>query len=239
MSAGYQKDFERAEKTFVYQRVFHRSSTTGQTRMVTLTPITGQGGIEEEDCIGPMLPDALVEAVSRGEVDPITKLPIVDLNPSSPARRSNSTPSTISSSFYAAPKPKWIRETKSAGQKTLDTFFARGQTAVVADTAARPPLRTVTNVAAAPLATGGQASTDVWEKAPDEKSRYFASATMTANQSSPDLRLGESAHLATFTPTQVRRRLSRCSSTESGEISSPASCSRKRASDQLQSSPPS
>lgn len=175
--ATYQRDFEMAEKTFVYQRVFHRSSTTGQTRMVTLTPCTGQAGIEDEDCIGPLLPEELVDAISRGEVDPITKEPIVDLVPMSPPmmNRSKSMAATTTISNTAS-KPKWIRETQSAGQKTLDNFFSKGRPVEKQSTATmlRKPLAPMTNTAS----TSTSLTAEVMERSAVEKSKYFAASTL-------------------------------------------------------------
>lgn len=235
--ATYQRDFEKAEKTFVFQRVFHRSSTTGQTRMVTLTPCTGQTGIEDEDCIGPMLPEELIDGISRGEVDPITKEPIVDLVPMSPPRHGRARSMAATSSAPNGPngKPKWIVGAQSTGQKTLDTFFSKSRPVVqkqVIDAPTRQPLAPMTNTVSNPA----MLRRDVVENTPVEKSKYFADSTLV--QSSPDLvQAGFEHHLATFTPTHSRKALARCLSTDSGEISSPASSSIKRAKERLHSSP--
>ena len=227
--ATYQHDFEKAEKTFVYQRVFHRSASSGNIRMVTLTPCNGQADIEDEDCIGPMLPDAVVGAIASGDVDPITRLPIVDLNPA-PPQRSHSTP-TQPSSFYAGVKPKLAREVPLGRQKTLDGFFARAQTFHDTEKAGRKALGVVTNVTSSFAASSthrGVATPKQDEMGGAEKSKYFACSPVEECNV---------AQLASFTPTNAKRRFSRCLSTDSGEISSPASSARKHSRNQLQSSP--
>jgi hypothetical protein len=230
--ATYQKDFEMAEKTFVYQRVFHRSSTNGQIRMVTLTPCAGHSDIDEEKCIGPIISESMVNAIALGDMDPITRKPILDLT-RSPPRRSTSTPNR--SSFYAAAaKPQSTKSGPPAGQKTLDTFFSHSQNVVskIESSSSRLPLKAVTNTT---LGRTEQSVTDCFpENVPEEQSKYFTTMTV---QSSPNLEHEEIAHLATFTPTQSKRHLTRSMSTDSGEISSPASSAKKGTIDQLQSSP--
>ncbi|UZJ57264.1 hypothetical protein CBS101457_006584 [Exobasidium rhododendri] len=244
----YQADFERAEKTFVYQRVFHRSTTTGKVRMVTLTSCPEQTSIDEEDCIGPTLSETMVSGIASGDIDPITKEAIADLSCSQqPSRRTISAPSiTSTKSFYGAKKPDLTRGSSMVGQKTLDTFFSRppiaqsGTNITPRSTAGSPtkrkPLQTITN--AAPSSAWSVVET---QTIPEEKSKYFTSS-YAATQASPPFEQAEFAHLATFTPTQRKRHISRSMSNDSGEISSPACSSikmkkRRTTSDQLQSSP--
>lgn len=233
---SYQKEFEMAEKTFVYQRVFHRSTTTGQVRMVTLTPCEGQTGVESQDCIGPLLPDHLLDSIARGDVDPITKKSLVENESSIQIGISRSK----SSSFYAVSKPKWIRETQSAGQKTLDTFFSRNNhnaneqassSSSLSNHPMRKPLGNVTNTVSASLIEEAVAS-----QAPLEKSKYFAASPMLASSPVFDQQ-AQFDDLASFTPTQRKGSLTRRLSTDSGEISSPASSSIKRTRERLLSSP--
>lgn len=227
-----------AEKTFVYQRVFHRSTTTGQPRMVTLTPCTSTPGVEEEECIGPLLPDDLIEGISRGEIDPITKEPIADLVPTSPPRlsRSNSMAATTKAS-KAAVKSGWIRETQSAGQKTLDTFFSKSRTIEQRSQSmtvnARKPLQPMTDNAL----LSGIISAEATSITAVEKSKYFAASNNIVESSPIHTQSGFDHHLASFTPTQSKRTLTRCLSTDSGEISSPASSAVKKTKEKLNSSP--
>ncbi|EPQ26882.1 uncharacterized protein PFL1_05517 [Pseudozyma flocculosa PF-1] len=76
--ATYAREFRKAELTFVHQRVWDPR----QARMTTLTPLPDGTLDEMVPFIGAPIDDELARQIAEGDVDPVTRLPMVDLVPS-------------------------------------------------------------------------------------------------------------------------------------------------------------
>lgn len=206
---GYQEAFERAERTFVYQRVFHRESAD-DVRIVTLTPPSNQDLCQDDDCIGSPMSHDMARLVSIGELNPITKAPIVDISPLQ-------NPSERQSPFVRQKAMKVNSLPNSSKQRKIHGFFPRAQS-----DQCRSPLQTKNNIEAIgtlhPPATGKTASPP-------------------RTTISPYVECNSISQLATFTPVKERKRCASPSSSD-GLISSPTSASTKRQHYDLSMSPP-
>jgi exonuclease-1 len=79
--ANYLDDFKQAELTFLYQRVF----CPKVEKLVTLTPLDDSVNVEEMSFIGDDVDPEIALGVACGDLDPMTKEPII-LKPSMAAR---------------------------------------------------------------------------------------------------------------------------------------------------------
>ncbi|KAN0065259.1 hypothetical protein ACQY0O_001756 [Thecaphora frezii] len=73
----YAREFRKAELTFVHQRVWDPQ----QRCMATLTPLPDGTLDEMVPFIGAPIDDELARRIAEGDVDPVTRLPMVDLVP--------------------------------------------------------------------------------------------------------------------------------------------------------------
>lgn len=113
----YSAEFRRAELTFVHQRVFDPRTNT----IVTLTPLPPDIDDSSIAFIGPDMSDAEACGIAHGEIDPISRLPMVDIAPEqtlafAPAHSRN-TPSSKKSASRKVDKAE-------AGQRSLKSFFS-------------------------------------------------------------------------------------------------------------------
>jgi exonuclease-1 len=109
---GYLEDFYRAELTFLHQRVFCPKSL----RIVFHTEPTTPIAEEQMPFIGSYVEPEIAQGIARGDLDPMTKKPIVTErrdNMASPA-----TPWTVSKA-----QPQRLPPGDSKKGKPIDTFF--------------------------------------------------------------------------------------------------------------------
>ncbi|ETS73777.1 hypothetical protein PFICI_14723 [Pestalotiopsis fici W106-1] len=100
--SDYLKEFQQAELTFLYQRVYCPNAQ----EQVFLTPLPEGVNAEDMPFIGAAVEPATSQAIARGDVDPITKEPII--LPLSPASRKRRASSSVEESQNAAIPPKPI-----------------------------------------------------------------------------------------------------------------------------------
>ncbi|KAG6850129.1 hypothetical protein H0H93_000751 [Arthromyces matolae] len=74
---NYFNDFKLADKCFQHQRVY----CPLDGKLVYLTEVEGEWAEEEEAYVGGNLDSSLAKALALGDVDPVTLLPIEDINP--------------------------------------------------------------------------------------------------------------------------------------------------------------
>jgi 5'-3' exonuclease len=213
--ADYKVAFERAERTFVYQRVFDRDAQGG----VRLTTLTSLGGVDNDktmdDCIGPLIIDDHLHAMANGDLDPISRQPIEDLSRSHAA---------VTTTMFSQNRSRWIQQRKGGsrvaqsqlprGQKKLEGFFSKQPGAISSQRCAKPLAGIDLNEST------GRVST----QRPAEKSPFFAKET---EKESPRKVYEGNSILATFStpPTQkmVRKRRPSDECSIDGLISSPSS----------------
>lgn len=213
--ADYLDNFKQAELTFLYQRVFCPKAG----KLVTLTPPEDDIDLDELPYIGCDVDADIAVGVARGDLDPMTKEPIVlkPLAPSKPAlgiqRRQ-----TLGSSAELKPKPN----------KPISTFF----------TPKRMPLAELDPNSLTPSPSQQRLlerySNSSWDSSP-------APAGLNAARSAPSLRrsqttqvssplarsvernsfLAQASKASTFQPAK-RQRL--CSEAEEGSLPTRANC---------------
>ncbi|KAF3025045.1 Rad2 nuclease [Neopestalotiopsis sp. 37M] len=98
----YLKEFQQAELTFLYQRVYCPNAQ----EQVFLTPLPEGVDAEEMPFIGAAIEPTTSQAIARGDLDPITKEPIV--LPLSPASRKRRASSSVEESQNTTVPPKPI-----------------------------------------------------------------------------------------------------------------------------------
>lgn len=109
---GYLEDFYRAELTFLHQRVFCPKAL----RLVFHTEPTSPIAEEHMAFIGSYVEPGIAQGVARGDLHPMTKLPIVVDQRDKMAPLA--TPWTVSKV-----QPQWLRTDDSKKGKPIDTFF--------------------------------------------------------------------------------------------------------------------
>ncbi|KAF6764089.1 exodeoxyribonuclease 1 [Ephemerocybe angulata] len=73
----YAKNFARAEKCFLHQRVW----CPDEEKLVHMTPVDGEWTEEFDEYCGSDLEPSLAKQLACGDVDPVHLLPMVDINP--------------------------------------------------------------------------------------------------------------------------------------------------------------
>ncbi|KAG6334716.1 hypothetical protein ID866_4376 [Astraeus odoratus] len=120
---GYLEAFRQAEKVFLHQRVY----CPLEEKLVKLTEVaTDLHNIETEAYIGRDLDPSLAMGVAQGEIDPVTLLIMVDINPSFVPRVLKALPlqyNAIDRSRPVTDKAKG-RAKADCGSGTLLTFFS-------------------------------------------------------------------------------------------------------------------
>ncbi|MCO5589780.1 hypothetical protein L7F22_043749 [Adiantum nelumboides] len=242
---NYREQFERAERTFVYQRVFHRSSTSNKVRMTTLTSAPQNDDMfGTDDCIGPLMSPEIIEGIANGDIDPITRKSIAEADAKAEKNKdavAEKSGQTYARSFYAQTRPNFMNgkrvkkatKTEIQGQGKLDSFL-------VAKPAIREPFADKTNridqTNESQSGSVKRARIESPQKA-KEKSKYFSHNATQSDQhipspasvasSSPVKAYEGYADLARFamTPTQPKVRYSVIDEVEhdEGHISSPPS----------------
>lgn len=218
----YEEDFERAEKTFVYQRVFDRDEE-GVFRLVTLTPAsTYDGNLKADDCIGAELPEHLAKGIARGDIDPITHLPIENLltrvSSSSVAgvRSSKVFSSSSTKRTMSAPSRLNKQVKPEAGQRGIKGFFATAKAdsppAKITDPC---PFASQQSPSRIPLASKSLNQSSAQQEShggvvEGETSKFFGTSFPSAKEAT--------------TPRSKRQRTE--SMTSAGSVSSPASSSQ-------------
>ena len=149
---NYLKEFRRAELTFVHQRVFDPRSQ----KMTLLNPVPQEAETEamQIDFIGAPIDDEEAAKIASGDVDPISRQPMVDHFPNAgPAKRAGAdmarseSGTTANGSYYNLKKKETKTLPQIKGQKSLGAFFgakpstpsAKGKTKASEAVAARPP----------------------------------------------------------------------------------------------------
>lgn len=212
----YERDFERAEKTFVYQRVFDRDEQ-GHFRLVTLTPASSyEGDLDADDCIGADLPEELAKGIARGDIDPITRLPVEGLltrtsSASAGPMSSNSSSKKTINRAYSAPSRFNKQAKPEPGQRGIKGFFAvaKGESSNSCSRQQETPSRAPLAPKSVNQSVAKQSSSDAVE---DEASKFFAKVSPAKEADTS---------LATFTPRSKRQRTDSLASADS--VSSPAS----------------
>lgn len=137
---GYLEAYNLAEKVFLYQRVY----CPLDERLVNLTEIpTGvKWGNKEESYIGGDIEPALARKLAQGDVDPVTLLPMIDINPSFVPRTVKPLPfqaNNVNRPSSVKGKGKAKAEPESGG---LLTFFAPQPKATLTRSNSAPTRRT-------------------------------------------------------------------------------------------------
>jgi len=109
---GYMDMFEQAEKTFLYQWVFCPETQ----RMVTLTEPETPGVIDGIDYIGHYAEPELAKQLAAGDLNPMTKKPII-----------LATPSTIPSYYKRTPLLQRSKTFDTGKNTKIDSFFRPGR----------------------------------------------------------------------------------------------------------------
>lgn len=147
----YIAQFEQAEKTFIYQRVYDPRAQT----LTTLNPIDIDDAGDDADAdavmtyIGPMMSDAEARGIACGDIDPISRKPMQDVVPSYRPRGGGG-----GSGGGATTSKAIARATPPSAATPLDRYFAKGgaafktnsTTAATAMTPRRPLASKDTNV---------------------------------------------------------------------------------------------
>ena len=100
VSENYLPSFKQAEMTFLYQRVFCPT----ERQLVLLTKPDSDLDIEEMPFIGAKVPRELAQAIALGDVNPISKEPIVPM-PSVPTRGNRAAPASMPALARPISKP--------------------------------------------------------------------------------------------------------------------------------------
>jgi exonuclease 1 len=102
LPADYLQEFRQAELTFLYQRVYCPKAQ----QQVFLTPLPEDLNVDDMPFIGAAVDPATAHAIAMGDIDPITKRPIVlPLSPESRKRRASSTIPTGQSVSHPPKRP--------------------------------------------------------------------------------------------------------------------------------------
>ena len=111
VAPGYLDAFRKADLTFQYQRVF----CPIEKKIVTLTEVQEDLQLGDLDFVGPRIDQSIAAAVATGELDPMTKAPIVRL------KQEQDTVTAPSRSM--ATKQEGTPLTALKANQSLDNFF--------------------------------------------------------------------------------------------------------------------
>lgn len=114
VSENYLAQYKQAELTFLYQRVFCPKKE--DLVLLTEPPASSPLAIEEMPYIGAKVDRELAKAIALGDVDPITKLPIV-MSPLPGNRRTTSTTRTSAVTATTA------QQSRPSLGKPIDAYF--------------------------------------------------------------------------------------------------------------------
>ncbi|GAA5848484.1 hypothetical protein JCM9279_006579 [Rhodotorula babjevae] len=176
---AYLDEFRRAEKTFLHQHVFDPV----KRELVHLTPLPEGVTAADLPFIGPMLDGDFARGVADGNIDPITKLAMVDLVP-------DSLPST-SAPFKPQPFKRSGPSAASTGKPAAGSLLSYFSPAPAASTSARPsnPAKaakarakvTLVGGSSAASATGkGKQKEEKCEPQEARQSKFFGAAAASA-----------------------------------------------------------
>ncbi len=120
---GYLAEFRRAELTFLHQRVFDPRTQ----RMTLLSPVPSdyEDVSTQKDFIGAFIDDEAAAALARGDLDPISRMPMEDICPDTETSGApREAVDTKPTSFYRAQPKKEKTIALIPGQAALTRFFA-------------------------------------------------------------------------------------------------------------------
>ncbi|KAE8250947.1 hypothetical protein A4X13_0g4231 [Tilletia indica] len=135
----YAHDFRRAELTFLHQRVIDPRNMT----LTTITPIPA--GVDDlaMDFIGPPIPAHQVPGLASGELDPITREPVLDIMPNrdtSASQQQQQPSKPRAGAFSSASSKASQKPVRDPRQPTLAGFFPQSsQTASSSKSALSAP----------------------------------------------------------------------------------------------------
>ncbi|KAM0269643.1 hypothetical protein ACHAQH_009686 [Verticillium albo-atrum] len=120
VSEDYLANFTKAELTFLYQRVY----CPKKKELVFLTEPEGGQGVEDMPFIGAFVEPIIARGVAAGDLNPMTKLPIVPAAmPESKRRHSQSATRLTIASSGSTTVTATARTESSAPTKPIDSYF--------------------------------------------------------------------------------------------------------------------
>ncbi|RUS29506.1 PIN domain-like protein, partial [Jimgerdemannia flammicorona] len=193
----YEKAFRRAELTFWYQRVYDLDARA----LTTVNPVPQGLDISEMDFLGPLLEPEVARGIATGDLNPITKEPIVDLTADASKDQEN-----IALHARRKPVSPWLQRNKTFRPKPSTT----------------PNAKSITNyfkpVTPVPLS-------QLIESNLPEDVAGESQATVQAEMDQLDMSLSQDSLFVPSTPTQ------KCTPPEILSPASAASSLKRRASD--------
>lgn len=129
---GYSEQFEQAEKTFIFQRVWDPLNQ----QLTTLHPLTNDLDPDVMTYIGPLIDQAQAWGIATGDIDPISRQPMKDIAPNYQPSKGGA------GSAYARSKSMTTQATKPApktkSKAGLDSFFKKTGVTSSVQTSRRP-----------------------------------------------------------------------------------------------------
>ncbi|CAO1619862.1 unnamed protein product [Sympodiomycopsis kandeliae] len=184
--ANYAEQFEQAEKTFIYQRVWDPS----MKRLATLNPLPQDLDSAAVTYIGPEMSDTEAGGIARGEIDPISRQNMIDIAPNfRPQNRENGGSKQRATSSAHSPSKASVKTPRP--KNAIDTFFQRSTVSpskrtplAPRDTNVRSAAVPSTQLEDSPAVT--KYSPEVQTPAPLVKSKFFGGFSKAKKELSPE-----------------------------------------------------
>ncbi|BGO99453.1 hypothetical protein NBRC10513v2_003550 [Rhodotorula toruloides] len=171
---NYLDEFRRAELTFLHQHVFDP-----RTRKLThLHPLPPDKTCDDLPFIGPLLDEDFARGLAAGEIDPISKEPMVDLCPDSfPLSKDASLATPKGKAGFSSSSSKAKNAvTPAQGSASLLSFFSR-KTPAASTSSPVNPVKVVAANKKVQLVAKSSRSDDAKEnEAVERKSKFFGAA---------------------------------------------------------------
>ncbi|GAA5830275.1 hypothetical protein JCM5353_005370 [Sporobolomyces roseus] len=167
---NYLDEFKRAEHTFLHQRVFDPVAR----RLVHFSPLPPGKTALDMPFVGAELDNEYACGLADGDIDPLSKVAMIDLMPNSfssnTAQRTTYKPSPSTSSSNSKTKAAQVQPAK--GASSLLSFFSR--TPVASTSSAINPVKNVANQKRVRLVKGKENDSKVTAvPSPKRKSKFF------------------------------------------------------------------
>ncbi|BGP24345.1 hypothetical protein JCM10295v2_003255 [Rhodotorula toruloides] len=165
---NYLDDFRRAELTFLHQHVFDP-----RTRKLThLHPLPAGKTCDDLPFIGPLLDEDFARGLADGEIDPISKEPMVDLCPDSFPLNKDASLATPKGNASTSSKPK-NAVTPAQGTASLLSFFSRKTPGASASPPINPVKVVTANKKVQFIAQSNRSDDAKENEAVERKSKFF------------------------------------------------------------------
>ncbi|OZJ03433.1 hypothetical protein BZG36_03184 [Bifiguratus adelaidae] len=120
----YEQDFQRAELTFLFQRVYDMDTKF----LVTVTPLPPDIDITDMDFLGPLIKDDIAHSIAIGDVDPISKKRFVELIFDEDADKENRPPIRPQRMPHVGAFTQQKSQPLRRPQRTIASYFAKSAT---------------------------------------------------------------------------------------------------------------